>query len=130
MHAKSSRTAVFLAVALAFGVSACASSGGSSSSRPAGATQNRIVRAELVDLGPLDGFQAVQRLRPRWMQGRSGTAASPILYVDGARRSSLQDLQSIRAQDVEQMEFMSASDATTRFGTDHTGGAIMVQTRR
>ena len=129
MRVKSSRTAVLLAVALAFGLSACASSGGSSS-RPEGATQNRIVRAELVDLGQLDAYQALQRLRPRWTQMRAGAGAPPVLYVDGSRRSSINDLQSMRVQDIEQMEYMSANDATTRFGTGHSGGAIMVSTRR
>ena len=86
------------------------------------------MRAELEPLGQMSALQAVERLRPRWTQSRAGD--SPVLYVDGARRSSVNDLQSIRLNDVEQMEYMSASDATTRYGTGHAGGAIMVTTRR
>ena len=50
----------------------------------------------------------------------------PQLYIDGARRSGVDELRSLRGPDIQQMEFMSASDATTRFGTGHQGGAILV----
>ncbi|MGY8776880.1 MAG: hypothetical protein ACKVIN_02030, partial [Longimicrobiales bacterium] len=109
---------------------ACAS-GGAASSRPAGATTNRIVRAEITALTPMDAFQAIERLRPRWLQSRAGAGADPpVLYVDGARRGATSDLASMRASEIEQMEFMSASDATTRYGTGHGGGAVQVTTRR
>ncbi len=127
MRATTSRRQFVFTVVLAVGLGACASGGGNSS-RPAGSSSTRIVRAELEPLGQMSALQAVERLRPRWTQSRAGD--SPVLYVDGARRSSVNDLQSIRLNDVEQMEYMSASDATTRYGTGHAGGAIMVTTRR
>lgn len=127
MRTRSSRSAFIFALALAMGVSACASGGGGSS-RPAGATADRIVKAELEPLGQVNALQAIQRLRPRWLQTRSGDA--PVLYVDGARRGTVSDLTSMRLVDIEQMEYMSASDATTRYGTGHAGGAIMVTTTR
>lgn len=127
MRATTSRRQFIFTVVLAVGLGACASSGGGSS-RAAGSSSTRIVRAELEPLGQMSGLQAVERLRPRWMQSRGGDL--PVLYVDGSRRSSVQDLQSMRLNDIEQMEFMSASDATTRYGTGHSGGAIMVSSRR
>lgn len=130
MRARPYRHVAIVAMGLALGLSGCASSGGGgTSSRPAGATTNRIVAAELAEVGQIDALQAVNRLRPRWTAVRGGSD-SPVLYVDGSRRSSLSDLGSLRATDVQTMEFMSANDATTRFGTGHTGGAIMVTTRR
>lgn len=126
MRVRTSRRTFVFTVVLAVGLGACASGGGSS--RPAGATSNRIVRAELEPLGQIDALQAIERLRPRWTQSRAGD--SPVLYVDGSRRSSMQDLQTMRLNDIEQMEFMNAGDATTRYGTGHAGGAIMVTTRR
>jgi hypothetical protein len=39
-------------------------------------------------------------------------------------------LRSIRAGDVEEARFLNARDATTRYGTDMTAGAIEVVTRR
>ena len=48
MRSHKSRIPVLFALALAFGLAGCASAG--SSSRPAGSTSTRIVRAELAEL--------------------------------------------------------------------------------
>ena len=129
MRATSSRNAVLLAFALAVGLAGCASGGGGSS-RPAGATSNRIVRAELEPLGQVDALQAVQRLRSRWVQARGAASDTPILYVDGTRRGSADELRFIRTADIEMMEYLNAGDATTRYGTGHMGGAILVTSVR
>jgi hypothetical protein len=127
MRPQQSRNVV-LVLAAAVGLAGCASSGGGA--RPEGSTSNRIVQEELMPLGAqLDAYQAIERLRPRWLQPRVGQPA-PTLYVDGTRRGGLSDLRSMRLSIVERMEYMSASDATTRFGTGNRGGAIMVFTRR
>lgn len=125
MRAHSSRTPVIVAVALAIGLAGCASSG--SANRPEGATANRIVEAEFEGLGQISPLRAIERLRPRWLRTRSGD--DPQLHIDGARRGSLRDLESYQLADIERMEYMSASDATTRFGTGYAGGVILVFTR-
>lgn len=132
MSPQSSTKAVLFAFALALGLTACASgSGGGASRRPAGATSNRIVRAEIDALLPMNALAGIERLRPRWLQSRAGTGGDPpVLYVDGARRGATNDLASMMVTEIEQMEFMGGSDATTRFGTGHGGGAIQVTTRR
>lgn len=127
MRARSSNQMVVLAVALSLGLAGCAAGGGSSS-RPEGATTNRIVRAELTPLGQITPMQAIERLRPRWLQSRGGE--QPVLHIDGTRRGSLNELNSYQLSDIQQMEYMSASDATTRFGTGYGGGAIMITTVR
>ncbi len=127
MRSHKSRISMVFALALAFGLVGCASGGGGSS-RPAGSSMTRIVRAELAELPEMNAFQAIERLRPRWLQSRAGDAVQ--LYVDGSRRGNVGDLQAIRVIEIEQMEYMSASDATTRYGTGHAGGAILVSSRR
>ncbi len=126
MRAHSSRTPVIFAVALAIGLAGCASTGGGAD-RPEGATPNRIVEAELEPLGQISPLRAIERLRPRWLRSRSGDM--PQLHIDGGRRGSLRDLESYQLSDIERMEYMSASDATTRFGTGYAGGVILVFTR-
>ncbi|MDX1645584.1 MAG: hypothetical protein R3304_00465 [Longimicrobiales bacterium] len=127
MRANPSRRSVVFAVALTLGLAGCASAGGSAA-RPEGATANRIVRAELEPLGQISPIRAIERLRPRWLNSRSGSP--PILHIDGARRGSISDLEAYQISDIQQMEYMSASDATTRFGTGYDGGAILVTTIR
>lgn len=129
MRLHSSRNVVLVGFALALGLAGCASGGGGGGGgRPAGATGNRIVQEELVALGQLDALQAVQRLRAQWLRSRGGDAA--VLYVDGTRRGAADELRFIRADEVMRMEFLSPNDATTRFGTGHTGGAILVTMAR
>jgi hypothetical protein len=129
MRATSSRNAVLLVFALAVSLAGCASSGGGTA-RPEGATSNRIVRAELEPLGQVDALQAVQRLRSRWVQTRGAGGDAAVLYVDGTRRGSADELRFIRVADIQMMEFLSAGDATTRYGTGHMGGAILVTSVR
>ena len=125
MRAHSPKSLLALALALSMGAAACASGGGTP--RPPGATTNRIVQAELEQLPQMNALQAIERLRNNWLRTRSGDA--PQLYVDGARRSSLSDLQAILSTEIETMQYMSAGDATNRYGTGHAGGAILVTLR-
>jgi len=111
-------------LALALGVTGCASGGGSA--RPAGASANRIVRAELEAFPQMNASDVVQRLRSSWLRPRMNTP-SAMLYIDGARRGRANaELVYILASQIEQMEFMSGTNATTRYGSDHQGGAILV----
>ena len=128
MHATKSKRMILGAFALAMGFAGCASAGGGSGTGGS-SSPNRIVAADLAGLEQYDVYQAIQRLRPRWLQTR-GTD-NPEIYVDGARRGGgMDELRSMRSADVQQMEFMSATDASTRFGTGHTGGAILITTKR
>ncbi|MDE2678241.1 MAG: hypothetical protein OXI76_10065 [Gemmatimonadota bacterium] len=121
-------TLLLLAAAgLATSLAACASAGGSSDGGPR-RDPNVITAEELVDFATTNALDAIRRLRPRWLQGRGNLR--PTVVVDGARMDNLEDaLQSIQAASVRTMRYMSASDATMRFGTNFQGGAIEVTTR-
>jgi len=119
-----------MSLALALGITGCASSGGGSEgdSGPRG-TSTRIIFEELEPLQQLDGYDAVRRLRPMWLRARGG--ASPQVIIDGNRAAGgLDALRSMRASEIQEMRYLSSSDATTRFGTGFDGGAILVTTRR
>ncbi|MCY4574401.1 MAG: hypothetical protein OXF01_16585 [Gemmatimonadetes bacterium] len=121
-------TLLFLsAFGLATALAACASAGGSSDGSPR-RDPNMITAEELVDFSTTNALDAIRRLRPRWLQGRGNLR--PMVVVDGARMDNLEDaLQSIQAASVRTMRYMSATDATMRFGTNFLGGAIEVTTR-
>lgn len=115
--------------ALTIGLAGCASGGGGSSDGSPRRSTNRIVLDELTLLQELDCYQAIQRLRPNWLRSRGNTP--PRIMVDGSRQAGgLDVLRSYRAADIEEMRFISGTDATTRYGTGYDGGVIMLTTRR
>jgi hypothetical protein len=50
--------------------------------------------------------------------------------VAGIQRGELRTLQNVSVDQVERVEFIDGRDATTRFGTGHGGGVIMVDVDR
>jgi len=77
----------------------------------------------------LNVYDAIQRLRPSWLRGRVGSA--PVVLVDGTSQGGdLRTLRSYRVRDIEEIEYMSASDATNRYGTGYGSGVILLTTRR
>lgn len=121
-------------------LSACASGSGSTGtesgteSGPRRQSGNIITRAELEPLASFSAFDAVRRLRPRWLQSRgssrvTGEALLPGLIVDRSPRGGIERLRDISAENVESIRFVPARDATTLYGTGYAGGLIEVTTR-
>lgn len=126
---KPSRQPAPLTFLAAFGLAtiaaACAS--GAGGERGPRRDPNLITAEELADFASLNCLEVVQRLRPRWLQGRAG---DPVAVRDGNRLGLAVDyLDQIPAGDVESLRFLAATDATLRFGTGVTGGAILVTSR-
>lgn len=120
-------------LALAALLGGCASSGGGGSS--GGGNSNVITQQQISDLESLDVYAIVQRLRPRWLQVRGMSSAQGqaqiAVIVDSVRQQgSIELLRSMRGLDVRELRYLNARDATTRYGTDMTAGAIEVFTRR
>ncbi|MDP2957153.1 MAG: hypothetical protein Q8N53_12090 [Longimicrobiales bacterium] len=114
---------------LSVGLTGCVSGGGQGPSTGVRVDPNHITESELEPLYQMTAFEAVQRLRPRWFQTRTGTF--PTVHVDGSiRTGGTEVLQSLRAADVQEMSYMNAADATTRFGTNYFSGLILVTTKR
>ena len=107
---------------------ACASSGQPDQSRPR-RNRNLITAEELSELSVSTCYEAVRRLRPAWLQAR-GRSPLPVVFRNNARwGGDPRSLESIRINSVSEIRFLSASDATTRYGTGFTGGVILVVTR-
>ncbi len=111
----------------------CASSGESSGTSR---SRNLITEAELMEVPHSTVYEAVRALRPRWLQARAGATfqsreqQTARVYIDGQLRGELGEMWNLLPTEVSEIRFMSASDATTRFGTNHIGGAIVITTRR
>lgn len=111
-------------------------SGSPSRSRPTPRTSTGVITpTELRDTGASDLYQAIQRLRPQWLvvrgRGSRGARGSPerlVIYLDGTRYGAVGSLRQISPSAVAEIRYYSSSEATTRFGTGHTAGAIVVTT--
>lgn len=108
--------------------------GGREGGRPStgGGTED-ITREELDRDTFGNAYQAIQRLRRTWLRQGARTEYHsnnrPVVYVNGVRME-FRELSAISDDHVERISLLSPIDATTRFGTDHASGAIMVVTRR
>ncbi|HEU5208265.1 MAG TPA: TonB-dependent receptor plug domain-containing protein [Longimicrobiales bacterium] len=118
-------------VLLALFVGACASSGSPRSL----SSRNVITQQEIESVNVSTAYEVVQQLRPHFLQGRGQTSiqdpgsSMPVVYVNGVRYGSPDVLRGMRSMDLREIRFLSASDATTRYGTGHVGGVIEVTTR-
>ena len=119
-------TMYFLAVfGLATLATACAGGGGERGPRR---DPSLLTAEELANHPSLNCLEAVRRLRPRWLRGRAG---DPVAVRDGTMLGRAEDyLPEIRVGDVESMRYLNATDATMRYGTGVTGGAIVVTSKR
>ena len=95
---------------------------------------NLITEAEIAKVSARDGYHAVQLLRPDWFRVRgasslSGQTSEAVVYMNGQRMGGLRALTQIQATGIREMRFMSASEATNRYGTGHDAGAILVTTK-
>jgi hypothetical protein len=123
-----------LIVAACLALSACAS-GGPSDTVPRRGSSDRITADELQQSAGQDLYTVVQRLRPQWLVIRGGVTAQGratiAVILDGVRQlGSVEVLRSMKAADTQELRFVNARDATTRYGTDMTAGAIEVLTKR
>ena len=126
-------------VVLALVVSACVSSstpeGFAAAARARGGNSRLIVRAQLDELYGYSAYEAVETLNRRWLQPQRGSSlASGQSYarvmIDGSVRRNINDLARMSTDNIETMRYLSAPDATIKYGTGYPGGVIEVTLRR
>jgi hypothetical protein len=89
-------------------------------------------------------YDLISHLRPEYLRNRgqntlrettsaSGpptyNAPTATVYLDNARFGDLESLKNISAESILRIQYLSASAAMTRFGTDSSAGAILIFTR-
>lgn len=124
------KTCVLLLLIL---VSACASAG-SKSSAESRTSRDLITRVQIEESNAANAYDLIQRARPEVLRPRGQTSIRsgpelPVVYVDGVRRGSPETLKQIRLTELDEIRFVSGTDATTRYGTGHGGGVIEIKTR-
>lgn len=126
--------AALIPLALCVALGACVSGGGAGAGSPRSSSSS-IGTEELQQDGAMDLYTLIQRRRPQWLQNRAPTTAQGrqqiAVILDGVRQQgSLEVLRSMRAGEVQEVRFLNARDATTRYGTDMNAGAIEVVSKR
>ena len=111
-------------VLIVLAVAACASSGRSGPRRD----PNLITLAELNEVSDRAAYDAIQRLRPRWLTARGRNRGLPAVIWDG-RPYRLDMLRSMPLEQISELSYISAIDATTLYGTGFSNGAIRVTSR-
>ncbi len=116
---------------------ACASGGSSGAiSTPPRGSLNLITEAEIESAGAdlVTAFDVVQRLRPTMMRPRNLTAGARgggsefgvIVFIGETRAGEVDQLRQVMRGTVKEIRYISATDATTRWGTGLTHGVIQV----
>lgn len=114
---------------LAIAVVAAGCSKASNSPSGSSSVSGPLMQQEIAAIPVQNAYEAVQRLRPGFLRARSTasrTTAYPVVYVDGLRRGSPEVLRFIPAAEVAQVRYLSAVDATTRYGMNVEAGVIEV----
>lgn len=125
-----SMSKLFLVLLMMLSVGACASS--ESSGSQGQKDPNQITTEDIEQSKSMGNvYSLVQRLRPQWLRKRGRSSISSpgdiIVYVGGARFGGPGSLRQVEVTNVEALEFLSAAQATNRFGGGHEHGAIIVQ---
>ena len=125
----------FLWSAFAFAAMACGGGGASTttSSRPVRGSADLITEAEINAGVYQNALEIIQNLRPNMARPRAMAATAapvPVVpYMDGVRLQDLSALATIPASRVKEIRYINANDATTRYGTGHSSGVILVTTK-
>lgn len=118
-----------LSIFLLLSFSACAATqtGSSSSNR------NLLTNEEIQQTrGYNSAYEIIRNLRPHWLRKRGRQSiyneGTIVVYLDDMKYGDPEMLREIRAENVRSIQFLSAAQASSRFGLDHTHGAILVRT--
>lgn len=94
-----------------------------------------LLSDEIERTSAVTAYDAVRQLRPEWLRrrGRSSiqnaNAEVLVIYLDGTRLGNVRTLSTVTAASILEIRHLDATDATTRFGTGHAGGALLIRSR-
>lgn len=120
-----------LAVAVLIFVTGCGTSGPAKSRKD----PRRISTEELQEArrkGYQNAYELVRNYRPQWLvkRGRNSlNRETPIwVYVNGSQLGAPAALRQVTLLSVTAIRFVSASEASNRYGMDHDNGVIAIET--
>ena len=119
-------------------LAACASSGGGTAAK----TQNPSVISvdEIEESSASNAYEVIQRLRPNFLRTRGAVHGTPgatnamemvdlVVYLNDNRLGGTDQLRQIAKADIREIRYFNSSEATTKWGTGHSAGAIQIVSR-
>jgi hypothetical protein len=110
---------------------------GGAGQAPTRSDPNIIRRSDLTDaqLNDMNVYQVIQQVRPRMLQSLGPTSIGPsggglLVYLDAVRLGNADTLKDLRMSEIQEIRYLSPSEATLRYGTGHDNGVILVRRRR
>jgi hypothetical protein len=123
--ARTQQVLVFGLVLLA----ACVSAGTHElrTSPSAGVDREVVTEAEIADSHAITAYQAIERLRPRFLITTVdlSPATARQVYLNGVALGGVNELRTIPASSIREIRFVRSTDAPV-FGIGPSGGAILV----
>jgi hypothetical protein len=125
----STKSTILLIGLLAASGCAAAAPGASSP----GGNRELITEGDIEQSTATNALDLVQRVRPQWLRSRGQMSiqrpVEVVVYVNGHPSGGARSLADVHIQSIREIRFLSAVEATQRFGTDHGAGAILVSLR-
>ena len=128
------RSLVIVTICCSISGLACSSTGGGNAAK--GSSRDLLTMAEIRGSSTSSLYDLIRSLRPHWLRVRGAPPRSdpeagyPVVYVDGGRHGPLESLENLTPEGVAEIRFLSARDATQRYGPGHAGrGAILITSR-
>ncbi len=100
---------------------------------PSASLDDPLAQEEIAATQQGSLLEIIQRLRPAWLRTRGQPFLGRqeiVVYLDGFRIGGADALRTISSQDVFEVRYLDASEATVRYGTGHPAGAIEVKSKR
>lgn len=95
-----------------------------------------ITERELAATDAANLHDAIQQLRPRFLQRRGESSlvrsegTSVVVYIDDARAGNPDILGTVHPSEVREVRYLDGPSASSRYGLNHGGGAILVYRKR
>ena len=120
-----------IAIGCSTAMLACSATKGTSGKKSY--SRDLITHEEIQGKMAPSAYELIRSLRPHWLRSRGAKslkyeakASYPTVYVNDSHYGDLNSLSGIAIRNISAIQYLNSGDATTRFGLDHAGGAILI----
>ena len=112
-------------------LSAC---GGTKGTIGSSYSRDLIVAEEIQITDANNAYDLVHKMRPHWLRARGRKslnfpeASYPVVYINRSELGGIDSLYNIPVSNISEIRYLNAGDATTKYGSGHSGGAIEITT--